>query len=163
MRAVWACRLVVPIKRFISQRNAGARDTRRFRFTRPLITFGRLSGGSRAKPYRYLEIIISESRFRGVLASLVGIRRHDSEQEMPDGRRFLGTWVRLLAGVMLPSAIIFLQILLNDKELLGEFCNKPWNNRVNGSVILCCSCCLLVLAAQVAAPNLFRWRRWSYC
>ena len=36
--------------------------------------------------------------------------------------------VQVLAGVMLPSAIIFLQLLLNDKELLGEYANKPWNN-----------------------------------
>ncbi len=28
--------------------------------------------------------------------------------------------VQVLAGVILPSAIIFLQLLLNDKELLGE-------------------------------------------
>jgi len=33
--------------------------------------------------------------------------------------------VQVLAGVMLPSAIIFLQLLLNDRELLGdEFSNK---------------------------------------
>ena len=36
--------------------------------------------------------------------------------------------MQVLAGVMLPSAIIFLQLLLNDKELLGEYANKPWNN-----------------------------------
>jgi hypothetical protein len=37
--------------------------------------------------------------------------------------------VQVLAGVILPSAIIFLQLLLNDKEVLGDqFANKPWNN-----------------------------------
>src|SRR5450631_2001633 len=40
--------------------------------------------------------------------------------------------VQVLAGVILPSAIIFLQLLLNDKELLGEqYVNRPWNNSVN--------------------------------
>ncbi len=39
--------------------------------------------------------------------------------------------VQVLAGVMLPSAIIFLQLLLNDKELLGQYANKRWNNVTN--------------------------------
>ena len=63
--------------------------------------------------------------------------------------------VQVLAGVMLPSAIIFLQLLLNDKELLGEYANKPWNNRVNWTIIVVLFALSLVLAAQVAAPNLF--------
>jgi len=64
--------------------------------------------------------------------------------------------VQVLAGIMLPSAIIFLQLLLNDKELLGqEFCNKPWNNRVNWTIIVLLFVLSLVLAAQVVLPNLF--------
>ena len=63
--------------------------------------------------------------------------------------------VQVLAGVMLPSAIIFLQLLLNDKELLGNYANKPWNNFVNWTIIIVLFALSLVLAAQVAAPNLF--------
>lgn len=64
--------------------------------------------------------------------------------------------VQVLAGIMLPSAIIFLQLLLNDKEVLGEqYVNKPWNNRVNWAIIIVLFILSLVLAAQVAAPNLF--------
>jgi NRAMP (natural resistance-associated macrophage protein)-like metal ion transporter len=63
--------------------------------------------------------------------------------------------VQVLAGVMLPSAIIFLQLLLNDKELLGEYSNKPWNNWVNWTIIIVLFALSLILAAQVAAPNLF--------
>ena len=63
--------------------------------------------------------------------------------------------VQVLAGVMLPSAIIFLQLLLNDKELLGEYANKPWNNVVNWTIIIVLFALSLILAAQVAAPNLF--------
>ena len=65
----------------------------------------------------------------------------------------LGVQVR--AGVMLPSAIIFLQLLLNDKELLGGYANKPWNNWVNWTIIIVLFALSLILAAQVAAPNLF--------
>ena len=64
--------------------------------------------------------------------------------------------VQVLAGIMLPSAIIFLQLLLNDKELLGEqYVNKPWNNWVNWTIIVVLLILSLILAAQVAAPNLF--------
>jgi Mn2+/Fe2+ NRAMP family transporter len=63
--------------------------------------------------------------------------------------------VQVLAGVMLPSAIIFLQLLLNDKALLGDYANKPWNNFVNWTIIIALFALSLILAAQVAAPNLF--------
>lgn len=66
------------------------------------------------------------------------------------------TGVQVLAGVILPSAIIFLQLLLNDRELLGDqFVNKPWNNVINWTVIVVLFILSLVLAAQVLAPNLF--------
>jgi Mn2+/Fe2+ NRAMP family transporter len=62
----------------------------------------------------------------------------------------------VLAGLMLPSAIIFLQLLLNDKEVLGErFANKPWNNVVNWSIVILLFILSLLLAAQVAVPKLF--------
>ena len=64
--------------------------------------------------------------------------------------------VQVLAGIMLPSAIIFLQLLLNDKEMLGErFANRPWNNAVNWSIIVLLFALSLVLAVQVVAPKLF--------
>jgi Mn2+/Fe2+ NRAMP family transporter len=64
--------------------------------------------------------------------------------------------VQVLAGIMLPSAIIFLQLLLNDKELLGEqYVNKSWNNWVNWTIIIVLFVLSLILAAQVVAPNLF--------
>jgi Mn2+/Fe2+ NRAMP family transporter len=64
--------------------------------------------------------------------------------------------VQVLAGVMLPSAIIFLQLLLNDREMLGpRFANRPWNNWVNWTVICVLFALSLVLAAQVILPDLF--------
>jgi Mn2+/Fe2+ NRAMP family transporter len=64
--------------------------------------------------------------------------------------------VQVLAGIMLPSAIIFLQLLLNDKEVLGDtYVNKRWNNWVNWTIIIVLFALSLILAAQVAAPNLF--------
>jgi len=64
--------------------------------------------------------------------------------------------VQVLAGVILPSAIIFLQLLLNDRELLGEeFVNKPWNNVINWIIIAVLFVLSLILAAQVVVPDLF--------
>lgn len=64
--------------------------------------------------------------------------------------------VQVIAGIMLPSAIIFLQLLLNDKELLTEkYVNTNWNNIVNWTIIIVLFILSLILAAQVVAPNLF--------
>jgi Mn2+/Fe2+ NRAMP family transporter len=64
--------------------------------------------------------------------------------------------VQVLAGIMLPSAIVFLQLLLNDKEMLGErFVNRPWNNWVNWGCIGLLFALSLILAAQVLLPGLF--------
>jgi Mn2+/Fe2+ NRAMP family transporter len=46
--------------------------------------------------------------------------------------------------------------LLNDKEVLGDtYVNKRWNNWVNWTIIIILFALSLILAAQVAAPNLF--------
>jgi len=63
--------------------------------------------------------------------------------------------VQVLAGLILPSAIIFLQLLLNDKELLGEFANKRWNNIINWIIIIVLFILSVILAVQVMLPNLF--------
>jgi len=63
--------------------------------------------------------------------------------------------VQVLAGIILPSAIIFLQLLLNDRALLGDqFVNRPWNNWINWAIIIVLVLLSLVLAAQVTLPQL---------
>jgi len=64
--------------------------------------------------------------------------------------------VQVFAGLILPSAIIFLQLLLNDRELLGDrWVNKPWNNVINWTIIVVLFALSLLLAAQVMLPDLF--------
>jgi Mn2+/Fe2+ NRAMP family transporter len=68
--------------------------------------------------------------------------------------------VQVLAGLILPSAIIFLQLLLNDHALLGEqWANRGWNNWVNWSIVVLLFALSLTLALQVLAPNLIRFGR----
>ncbi len=62
-------------------------------------------------------------------------------------------WVQVLAGIMLPAAIVFLQLLLNDREMLGaRFVNRPWNNVVNWLVITVLFSLSFVLAARALIP-----------
>jgi Mn2+/Fe2+ NRAMP family transporter len=64
--------------------------------------------------------------------------------------------VQVFAGLILPSAIIFLQLLLNDHALLGDrWVNRPWNNWINWSIIVVLFALSLLLAAQVMLPKLF--------
>lgn len=63
--------------------------------------------------------------------------------------------VQVLAGLILPSAIVFLQLLLNDKEILGEYVNKPWNNWINWTVIVILFALSFTLAVQVILPGVF--------
>jgi len=64
--------------------------------------------------------------------------------------------VEVLAGLILPSAIIFLQLLLNDREVLGEeWMNKRWNNIINWTIVILLFALSLLLAAQVMLPGLF--------
>ena len=62
-------------------------------------------------------------------------------------------WVQVLAGIMLPAAIVFLQLLLNDTAMLGpRFINRPWNNIVNWTVITVLFALSFLLAARALLP-----------
>ncbi len=45
------------------------------------------------------------------------------------------TAVQALAGVLLPSATVFLLLLCNDKDVLGPWVNRPWLNAVSGIIV----------------------------
>jgi Mn2+/Fe2+ NRAMP family transporter len=65
--------------------------------------------------------------------------------------------VQVFAGLILPSAIIFLQLLLNDHALLSDrWVNRPWNNWINWTIIVLLFALSLLLAAQVTLPNFFK-------
>jgi NRAMP (natural resistance-associated macrophage protein)-like metal ion transporter len=67
----------------------------------------------------------------------------------------LGTmtqYVQVLAGVLLPSAILFLLLLCNDKGVLGPWCNKLWQNVVTTLIIGV----LVVLSMILVVNTLFK-------
>ncbi|MCM3883357.1 divalent metal cation transporter [Frankia sp. R82] len=59
--------------------------------------------------------------------------------------------VNVLAGVLLPSATVFLVLLCNDRAVLGPWTNPPWLN-VLAAVIVGM---LIVLSAQLVLTTLF--------
>ena len=62
--------------------------------------------------------------------------------------------VQALAGVLLPSAAVFLVLLCNDRDVLGPWVNRPWLNAVAGLIIGCLVLLSLVLTAATLFPSL---------
>ena len=61
------------------------------------------------------------------------------------------TAVQALAGLLLPSASVFLLLLCNDKEVLGPWVNARWLNILAGLIVSI----LLLLSAILMATTLF--------
>jgi len=70
---------------------------------------------SKALPF-YLSGILSSA-----LAATVVLIPH-----MPLG--LLNLAVQVIATIFMPAAMLFLLMLLNDKEIMGDYVNKPWQN-----------------------------------
>ncbi len=62
--------------------------------------------------------------------------------------------VQTLAGVLLPSATVFLLLLCNDKAVLGPWRNGPWLNLFTGGVIAVLLMLSVILTASVIYPSL---------
>ena len=62
--------------------------------------------------------------------------------------------VQTLAGVLLPSATVFLLLLCNDKAVLGPWRNGPWLNLFTGAVIAVLVALSVILTASVLFPGL---------
>lgn len=66
----------------------------------------------------------------------------------------LTTGVQVLAGVLLPSATVFLLLLCNDEEVLGPWVNSRGMNIFTAAIIAVLVVLSLVLTAGVLYPNL---------
>ncbi len=62
--------------------------------------------------------------------------------------------VQTLAGVLLPSATVFLLLLCNDRAVLGPWVNGRWTNLFTGAVIAVLVMLSLVLTASVLFPSI---------
>ena len=62
--------------------------------------------------------------------------------------------VQTLAGVLLPSATVFLLLLCNDPAVLGPWVNGRWTNLFTGAVIAVLVLLSVVLTASVLYPDI---------
>jgi Mn2+/Fe2+ NRAMP family transporter len=61
--------------------------------------------------------------------------------------------VQVLAGVLLPSATVFLLLLCNDKPVLGPWVNTRWLNYFTGAVIAALVVLSVILTVSVLFPD----------
>ncbi len=62
--------------------------------------------------------------------------------------------VQALAGVLLPSATVFLVLLCNDREVLGPWVNKLWLNVVAGLIVSVLVALSLILMTTTVFPHI---------
>ncbi len=62
--------------------------------------------------------------------------------------------VQALAGVLLPSASVFLLLLCNDREVLGPWRNTPWLNVLASVIVAVLVLLSLILMASTMFPSL---------
>jgi len=62
--------------------------------------------------------------------------------------------VQTLAGVLLPSATVFLLLLCNDRAVLGPWVNGQWLNLFTGAVIAVLVMLSIILTASVLYPDM---------
>jgi Mn2+/Fe2+ NRAMP family transporter len=62
--------------------------------------------------------------------------------------------VQALAGILLPSASVFLVLLCNDAEVLGPWVNKPWLNVVATVIVSVLLELSLILVIETMFPSL---------
>jgi Mn2+/Fe2+ NRAMP family transporter len=61
--------------------------------------------------------------------------------------------VQVLAGVLLPSATVFLLLLCNDKDVLGPWVNKTWQNVVSSIIVGVLVMLSFILAVTTLFPD----------
>ncbi|HUC38110.1 MAG TPA: NRAMP family divalent metal transporter [Acidimicrobiales bacterium] len=63
------------------------------------------------------------------------------------------TAVQALAGILLPSATVFLVLLCNDKGVLGPWVNRPWLNALATLIVSTLFVLSLILMATTVFPH----------
>ena len=62
--------------------------------------------------------------------------------------------VQALAGVLLPSASVFLLLLCNDRDVLGPWCNSGWLNALASVIVAVLVLLSLILMATTIFPSI---------
>ncbi|HLI14450.1 MAG TPA: NRAMP family divalent metal transporter [Acidimicrobiales bacterium] len=111
--------------------------------------FGDISGLSHSLHRRFGEAKPFYASFSGLVVVAAGIVLIP---HAPLG--VITTAVQALAGVLLPSATIFLLLLCNDPAVLGPWVNRPWLNVLSGLIVSVLLGLSLILTATTVFPGL---------
>jgi Mn2+/Fe2+ NRAMP family transporter len=63
--------------------------------------------------------------------------------------------VNVVAVLAMPPALLFLYMLVNDKEIMGDLVSPWWANIFSGGVVLLLTAAGILFGISVIAPNLF--------
>ncbi|MGD0276423.1 MAG: divalent metal cation transporter, partial [Syntrophales bacterium] len=65
-------------------------------------------------------------------------------------------FVQVVAVTLLPAALVFLLLLLNDKPLMGEHVNARWENIMNWSIVAFVVLMSSLMGIGTIFPDLFK-------
>jgi NRAMP (natural resistance-associated macrophage protein)-like metal ion transporter len=65
-------------------------------------------------------------------------------------------FVQVIAVTLLPAALVFLILLLNDKKTMGEYTNSVWQNTVNILIVAAIVTLSSLYAVSTLFPSMFR-------
>jgi len=61
----------------------------------------------------------------------------------------------VVAVLAMPPALVFLFMLVNDKEIMGDLVSPVWANLLSGAVVLLLTGAGVLFGISVIAPNIF--------
>ena len=98
---------------------------------------------------------ISEAKtFYGTYAAMVALAAAIVLVSPSSVLGLITTAVQALAGILLPSASVFLVLLCNDREVLGPWVNKPWLNIVATIIVSILLELSLILVISTLIPSI---------
>ncbi|MHB8668284.1 MAG: NRAMP family divalent metal transporter [Burkholderiales bacterium] len=65
-------------------------------------------------------------------------------------------FVQVIAVTLLPAALVFLILLLNDRQTMGDYCNNAWQNLIGGFIVMAIVVLSSLYGISVMFPNLFQ-------
>ena len=65
-------------------------------------------------------------------------------------------FVQVIAVTLLPAALVFLILLLNDKKHMGEYCNSLTENLIGGFIVIAIVILSTLYGVSIMFPNMFQ-------
>jgi Mn2+/Fe2+ NRAMP family transporter len=63
--------------------------------------------------------------------------------------------VNVVAVLAMPPALVFLFMLVNDREIMGDLVSPPWANVLSSGVVFILTSAGVLFGISIIAPNIF--------